>query len=215
MTKIRVILADDHSVLLDGLRFLLEAHSDIQVVGVATDGRQAVDLGKKFLPDVIVMDIAMPELSGIEALQILRQDCPNVKVVILSMYATQVHIHRALQSGALGYLLKENAGQEVVNAVRSAAAGKRYLSQRVNDLIVEEYIQVAAPRDPLDLLNLRERDILRLVVDGKTSAEIAQILFLSPKTIDTYRSRLMGKLGVEDLPGLVKFAIQKGIISVE
>jgi DNA-binding NarL/FixJ family response regulator len=163
------------------------------------------------------MDIAMPALNGIEAAQQVRDTCPNTEVVILSVHATTEHIYRALEAGAKGYLLKESAGQEVVDAVRAAHAGRRFLSQQITESVIDQYLrqrQDAPPKSPLERLSSREREILQLVVEGKSSAEIAKTLYLSPKTVETYRSRLMQKLGVGDLPGLVKFAIQNGLTPV-
>jgi DNA-binding NarL/FixJ family response regulator len=211
---IRVFLADDHDVVRDGLRFILEAQGDINVIGDAADGRQAVCEVEQLHPDVVVMDIAMPELNGIEVTHQIQETCPSTQVVILSMYSTPEHIFRALQAGARGYLLKESAGQEVVNAVRAVHCGRRYLSQRIAETVIDDYVhqrQSAMDRSPLQRLSPREREILQLVVEGKSSAEIAEKLFLSPKTVETYRSRLMQKLGLENLPSLVKFAIQHGL----
>ena len=209
---IRVLLADDHAVVRDGLRFLLEAGGNITVVGEAADGRQAVRQVQALLPDVVVMDIAMPELNGIEATEQIRQACPSTQVVILSMYATKEHILRALRAGAKGYLLKESAGQEVVDAIRAVRTGRRYLSQSIAETVIDDYVHERPPaQSPLERLSSREREILQLVVEGKSSTEIAEILYLSPKTVETYRSRLMRKLGLSDLPSLVKFAIQHGL----
>jgi len=211
-------LADDHAVVRDGLRFLLEAQADIAVVGDAADGRQAVRLVQQLRPDVVVMDIAMPELNGIEATQQIRETCPSTQIVILSVHSTTEHVFRALQAGAQGYLLKESAGMEVVNAVRAVHNGRRYLSQRITETVIDNYVrqrQAAEIRSPLERLSPREREVLQLIAEGKSSAEIADILSLSPKTIETYRSRLMQKLSISDLPSLVKFAIQHGLTPLE
>jgi DNA-binding NarL/FixJ family response regulator len=215
---IRVLLADDHTIVRDGLRALLEAHADITVVGDAANGRQAVDQVRKLRPDVVVMDIAMPELNGIEATQQIRESCPSTQVVILSMHSSPEHVFRALQAGARGYLIKESAGKEVAVAVRALHAGRRYFSQQITDTVIDDYIhqrQFSSDQSPLGSLSPREREVLQLVVEGKPSVEIAEILFLSPKTVETYRSRVMEKLGIHDLPGLVKFAIQHGVTTLE
>lgn len=215
---IRVFLADDHGVVRDGLRLLLEAQGDITVVGDAADGREAVRQVQELGPDVVVMDIAMPELNGIEATYQLREMCPAIQIVILSIHSAPEHILRALRAGARGYLLKESAGTEVVEAVRAVHAGRRYLSQRISDTVIDGYLRQDPGdrvRSPLESLSPREREVLQLVVEGKTSAEIGKILFLSPKTVETYRSRLMQKLGINGLPGLVKFALQHGLIPLE
>jgi DNA-binding NarL/FixJ family response regulator len=214
---IRVLLSDDHAVVRDGLRYLLEAQGDIVVVGDAADGRQAIKQSQQLHPDVVVMDIAMPELNGIDATQQIRETCPSIQVLILSMHSTTEHIFRALQAGARGYLLKESAGAELVEAVRAVNAGRRYLSDRIVDTVVDDYVdqsQATLAKSPLDRLSSREREILQLVVEGKSSAEIAERLFLSTKSIETYRSRLMQKLGIGDLPSLIKFAIQHGLTTL-
>jgi DNA-binding NarL/FixJ family response regulator len=215
---ITVFLADDHAVVRDGLRALLEAQSDIRVVGDAATGREAVRRVAQLCPDVVVLDIVMPDLNGIEAACQIGQICPATRVIILSMLSTTEHIFRALQAGVDGYLLKESAGIEVVNAVRVVHAGQRYLSQKISDRIVDDYVrqrQAARAPDPLVHLSMREREVLQLVAEGKSSAEIAGILSLSHKTVETYRSRLMRKLDVADLPGLVRFAIQHGLTPLE
>jgi len=211
---IRVFLVDDHAVVRDGLRFLLEAHGDITVIGDASDGHEAVRQVSQLCPDVVLMDIAMAGLNGIEATRQIRKSWPSTRVIILSMYATSEYIFHALQAGANGYLLKDSAGKEVVEAVRAVHAGRRYLSEEISEIMIDDYIrhrQASEPKSPLDLLSPREREILQLVVEGKSSAEIAEILYISPKTVETYRSRLTQKLGVSNLPELVKFAIQHGL----
>lgn len=216
--SITVLLADDHAVVRDGLRVMLEAEADIEVIGDAAHGREAVQRAVQLGPDVVVMDIAMPELNGIEAAREIGNLCPSSEVVILSMHSTSEHIFRALQAGARGYLLKESAGAEVVKAVRAVHAGRRYLSERISDKVVDDYVrgrQVTEPSLPLARLSPRESEVLQLVVEGKSSAEIAEILCLSPKTVETYRSRLMSKLAIHDLPSLVKFAIQHGLTALE
>ena len=211
---IRVLLADDHTVIRDGLRFLLEAEGDITVVGDAANGRQAVDQVQKLRPNVVIMDIAMPRLNGIDATHQVFESCPSTKVVILSMYSSAEHISRSLQAGARGYVVKESVGKELVEAVRSVNAGRLYLSQRIADTMINDYVhlcQATPTKSPLESLTLREREVLQLVVEGKSSAEISDVLCLSPKTVETYRSRLMQKLGVNGLLGLLKFAIQHSL----
>jgi DNA-binding NarL/FixJ family response regulator len=212
---ISVLLADDHAVVRDGLRALLEAQADIEVVGDAANGREVLRLAQQLHPDVVVMDIAMPELNGVEATQQMHDAYPSTQVLILSMHSTTEHIFRALQAGARGYLLKDSAGAEVADAVRVVHAGRRYLSQKIAATVIDDYIAERHRTSPLESLSSRERQILQLVAEGKSSTEIAAILFLSPKTVDTYRSRLMHKLDIGDLPSLVKFAIQHGVIQLE
>lgn len=209
---IRVLLADDHTVLRDGVAALLEAQDGITVVAHAQDGREAVRKITEFKPDVAVMDIVMPELDGIEATRLVHKSSPLTQVVILSMYSTNEHIFRALHAGAKGYLLKESAGAELVAAVRSVHAGRRYLSEKITESVVDGYIREDQPIEPLGKLSSRERQILQLVVAGKSTADIARTLSLSPSTVDTYRSRLMKKLDIDSIAGLVKFAIARGLI---
>jgi DNA-binding NarL/FixJ family response regulator len=208
---INVLLADDHSVLRDGLAALLQAQEGFAVVAHAQDGREAVRKAAEFKPDVVIMDIVMPELDGIEATRLIHASSPSTQVVILSMYSTSEHIFRALQAGAKGYLLKESAGAELLAAIRSVHAGRRYLSQKITENVLDDYVRDHHPTEPLAKLSSRERQILELVAAGKSTAEIAATLFLSPKTVDTYRSRLMQKLDIDGFASLVKFAIANGL----
>lgn len=215
---ITLFLADDHAVVRDGLRFLLEAQEDIKVIGDADNGRDAVRQVTQLAPDVVILDIAMPELNGIEAAAQIHEACPSTQIIILSMHSTNEHVFRALRAGARGYLLKESAGVEVVKAIHVVHAGRRYLSQKISDQVIDDYVsqrETIEEESPLARLSSREREILQLVVEGKSSADIAETLFLSPKTIETYRSRLMQKLGIGDIPSLVKFAIQHGLTPLE
>lgn len=215
---VRVFVADDHTIVRDGLISLLQSHSDITVIGNAANGRDAVQQVLQLKPDVVVMDISMPELNGIEATkQILDADSGN-RVIILSMHSTSEHIFRSLQAGAKGYLLKESAGTELVKAIHTVMIGRRYLSQKIADSVVDDYIRDQdsdRSKSPLNRLSSREREILQLVVEGKSSVEISKALFLSVKTIETYRSRMMTKLDIRDIAALVKFALQHGLISLE
>ncbi|MEK7685744.1 MAG: response regulator transcription factor [Verrucomicrobiota bacterium] len=215
---IRVLLADDHAVVREGLRLLLESGDGIQVVGEAANGIQAVRRTQTLKPDVVVMDAAMPELNGIEAAAQIRQECPAANVVILSMHSSAEHVRRALQAGARGYGLKESAGAEVVEAVRAVHAGRRYFGRGLAETVVDDYLrpeQGSGPRHPLELLSLRERQVLQMVVEGKTSEEIAGQLFLSVKSVETYRSRIMLKLDLHEVPSLVKFALRHGLTTLE
>ena len=215
---IRVFLADDHAVVRDGLRLLLEAQRDITVVGEAADGRETVAQSLQLHPDVVIMDIAMPELNGIEATHQIRQTCPSTQIIFLSMHSNAEHVFRALLAGARGYLLKEEAGMEVVKAIYAVHAGRRYLSQRITDVVIDDSVfryKSAQTKSPLERLSSRERQILQLVAEGNSSAKIAANLNLSAKSVETYRSRLMRKLGVGDIPTLVKFAVQHGLTRLE
>ena len=212
---ITVFLADDHRVLRDGLHILLETQDDVEVIGEAENGKEAIEGIAEKKPNVVVMDITMPELNGIEAAQIIHDTIPETSIVILSIHSDLEHIFRALQAGAQGYLLKESAGSEVISAVRAVHLGRRYLSPSIRDMVMEAYMQNRELQSPLEILSLREREVLQLTVEGYSSAAIAEKLDLSSKTVETYRSRLMGKIGVHDLPELVRFAIKHGIIPLD
>lgn len=209
---INILLADDHAIIRDGLQSFLGAQPDFKVIGKAATGREAIYQVSKLCPDVVIMDITMPHLNGIEATRHIRELCQDTRIIILSMHATTEHIRRAFQAGAHAYLLKESAGMEMVNAIRVVHSGQRYLSQKIINTLVDCSDQLSSvPADPLTVLSSREREVMQLVVEGKPSAEIARMLNLSPKTVETYRSRLMQKLGINDLATLVKFAVQRGL----
>ena len=214
---ISVVLADDHTIVRDGLRALLEADPEIRVVGNAADGRQVVSQVQELQPDVVIMDISMPELNGIDATRKILQSSPQVRVIILSMLGTADHVFHALQAGARGYLLKESAGREVMDAVQTVYAGEMYFSRPITQTLVNDYLQQRdeTQKGSLETLSLREHEILCLVVEGKTSAAIGKSLNLSPKTVESYRSRMMQKLGVSDMAELIKFAIKHGMISLD
>jgi DNA-binding NarL/FixJ family response regulator len=213
---IRVYLVNDHAAVRKGLRCLLEAQDDMTVVGEAAGGRQAVQEVLQLRPDVVIMDIALSGLSGIEATQQIRQASPSTQIVILSLHTTNEHIFRSFRAGAKGYLLKEYAGQEVVEAVRAVHADRRFLSQQIGEMVLERYLEEHLEDDsnPLERLTSCEKEILQLLAEGKSSLQIGQILHLSTKRAETYRSRLMQKLKIPDLPSLVKFAIQHGLIEL-
>lgn len=211
---IRILIADDHTLLYDGLKAILEAQDDLKVIAYAKDGFTAVEQARELKPDVIIMDIAMPRLNGLSAVTQIKRHLPEIKIIILSMHMTTEHIYQALKAGANGYLVKESAGRELVEAVRLVIEGQSYLSQRVASELMKDYIilrETKAEQSPVDSLTDREREIVQLVAEGKTTAEIAEMLSLSTSTVDTYRSRAMKKLGVVGLPELVKFALQHGL----
>jgi DNA-binding NarL/FixJ family response regulator len=210
---ITVLIADDHAVVRDGLLALLAKAEDLQVVGVAGNGRDVIDLAQRTRPDVVVMDIGMPELDGVEATRRLRETHPESRVLILSMHLSSEHVVRALHAGANGYVVKESAGEEVVEAIRAVFSGRRYLSHQISELMIDDFLRDGVQVSPLDRLSLRESDVLKLVVEGHTSADIAERLALSSKTVETYRARIMRKLGVKDTVALVKFAMRHGIVS--
>ena len=208
---IKVLLADDHALVLDGLRALLEPHHDIRVIGHVSNGREAVKLAVEKQPDIVVMDISMPELNGIEAMQLIQEKCAKTQIIILSMHSNSEHVFRALQSGARGYLLKSSAGKEAVKAIRNVYAGNRYISQKLAGSVIDDYVQDRHSSSPLDSLSSREKQVLQMFIEGHSVAKTAETLFLSPRTVETYRARVMQKLDVHNLPALVKFAIQHGL----
>ena len=211
---IRVLIADDHGVVADGLRSLIDAEADMDVVGCSPDGRDAVCKAMKTKPDVVVMDNAMPVLNGIEATCLICQQRPSTRVVMLSMYADPLHVRRALQAGAMGYVPKNSAAQEVLEAIRAVHGGRRYLS---GTLVAGAIDQLAActGTHPLDRLSARERQVLQMLAEGHRVADIAATISLSPKTVETYRARMMEKLDLHDLASLIRFAIRYGVASIE
>jgi len=209
--KIRVLLADDHTLMREGLRALLGTAPDIEVVGEVRTGREAEQQTPRLDPHVVLMDIAMPDLNGIEATRLIHAKCPAIRIVILSMHATTEYVYRAFEAGACGYLLKEMAVGEVIAAVRAVHRGGTYLSPALAAIMPNP--ASGHVRGPVDSLSTREKQVLQLVVEGRTSNDIAKMLCLSPKSIDTYRSRLMTKLGVRDISSLVKFALEHGLTS--
>jgi DNA-binding NarL/FixJ family response regulator len=210
---IRILIADDHGVVAEGLKSLAEAEPGIEVVGIVSDGREAVKHAKESRPDVIVMDMSMPELNGADATRAILQNDPSCRVIVLSMYAEREYVRRALKAGAMGYVVKRSAAKELVEAIRAVHAGQRYLSPRVADVVIESGADEGD--DLLARLSMREREVLQLLAEGNTGAEIARRLSLSQKTVETYRARLVEKLGIRDLPGLVRFAIQRGIVTLD
>ena len=211
---IQVFLVDDHTIVRDGLAAVIKSHRNIHVVGMASDGVEALKQVKELKPDVVLMDISMPNLNGIEATKKIIESCPNTRVIILSMHNDPERIYRSLKAGAKGYLLKESAGPEVIQAIRQVHKGGSYMSPKVADNFLDQKSGNSVFRS-LELLSAREMETLQMVVDGKSSAQISKELNLSKKTIETYRSRIMEKLGIHDLPGLVKYAIQQGLTSLD
>jgi DNA-binding NarL/FixJ family response regulator len=213
---IKVLIADDHSVVSEGLRKLVEDQSDMEVIGLVEDGREAVrHVLEAEPPDVIVMDLAMPVLNGTEATRIIRERRPATRVIVLSAYSDPVHVYRALQAGATGYVAKKSVAKELIDAIRAAYEGKHYLSAHLTHGLIAHVAQKNGSDDLLLQLSSRERQVLKLLAEGHSIAEIAETLSLSPKTVETYRARLMDKLGIYNLANLVKFAIQQGLTPLE
>jgi DNA-binding NarL/FixJ family response regulator len=212
---IRVVLADDHSVVRQGLRVWLERSGFVQVVGEAADGREAVAMVEQLRPDIVVMDIAMPMLNGIDATAQITRRSPDTKVIILSMHADESYILRALGAGAKGYLLKESTETDVLPAVQSVRDGKPYFTASIARLLLEDYMRMLKQnnlQDSYDLLTEREREVLQLLALGKSNKEVAQILDLSPHTIDSHRTNMMQKLNLHNTAEIVLYAVRKGII---
>ena len=212
--NINIMLVDDHAVVRDGLAALLSAQADLRVAGSFAGAADALRFAAQSPPDVAVLDIALPGIDGIEVAKRLQDQCPETRVLMLSMHASPEFVYQALRAGALGYVLKDSAGEEVVTAVRAVHAGRRYLSEKISARALDDYMRERGPDHPLERLSPRERQVLKLIVEGHTSNEVAALLGVSSKSIDTYRSRLMAKLGIEDMPALVKFAIRHGMTTV-
>lgn len=216
MNQIKVLLADDHTVLRQGLRALLEDQPDITVMGEAEDGRWAVHLAHELQPDVVLMDIAMPLLNGLEATLQIKRDHPEIAVLILTMHENEEYVRQVLAAGASGYILKRAAASELVAAIRAVHAGEAVLSPSITRVVIEEYVRHDGAHLESDCNDLtpREREVLQLIAEGHTSKEIAEMLNLSVKTVQAHRTSLMQKLDLHDRGGLIKYAIQKKIIEV-
>jgi two-component system response regulator NreC len=211
----KVLLADDHSILREGLRMVLDAQPQIKVVGEANDGREAVDLAEKLHPDVVVMDIAMPNMNGLEATRQIKRRWPEIRVVILTMHENQQYLTQIVKAGASGAVLKRSAGTELLTAIKAAATGQSYFSPSIASMMLEDYRVLLSGEgvDDPQVLTEREREVLQLVAEGKTNQEIASALFLSIKTVQTHRAHIMDKLGVHDRTDLVKYAIRTGMVT--
>ncbi len=216
MDKIRILLADDHTILRNGIRALLEDEPGMTVVGEAEDGRSAVTLACQLEPDVVVMDIAMPLLNGLEATRQIKRQCPRVRVLILTMHDNEEYIRQVLEAGAMGYVLKDAAAKELISAIRAVYHGEAVLSPAITRLVIEDYLRWGGIR-PVDVdnkLSPRERELLQLVAEGYTNKQIAEILTISVKTVQAHRMSLMQKLDLHDKGDLIKYAIQKKIIEI-
>jgi len=216
MRKTRVLLADDHQLMRSGIRLMLEREADLSVVGEASDGREAVALVKSLKPDVVVMDIGMSNLNGIEAAQQMTGENPEIAVVMLSMHSDESYVLRALKAGARGYLLKDSAEADLIKAVHVVAGGKSFFSPAVSKVLLDDYVRKlrrSGTEDAYDLLTARELEVLQLIAEGKSNKDIANLLNLSVYTVESHRSNLMEKLNVRGLPELILYAVRKGIIS--
>src|SRR5215468_10810212 len=216
MKKIRILIADDHGVVRRGLRLQLEQHSDFEVVGEASDGREALTMADKLAPDIIIMDIAMPNLNGIQATAQLVKKNPQVGIIVLSMHSDETYLTRTLAAGAKGYLLKESAEFDLERAVRAVSQGKPFFSPAIANTLLEDYMRQLQQRglqDSYDLLTEREKEILQLLAEGKSNKDVAGILNLSTNTVETHRTRIMQKLDLHSTADIVLYAVRKGIIS--
>jgi DNA-binding NarL/FixJ family response regulator len=210
MKRIRILLADDHAVVRQGFKMILAAQPDMEIVGEAANGREAVELAEQLRPDVVVMDVSMPELNGIEATRRLASSVPHARVVALSMHKDSVYVREILRAGARGYLLKDSGAADLVAAIRAVASGESYLSPAVSNAVLDDYRRIAT--NPIDLLTSREREVLQMLAEGKTNKEIANVLNLSVYTVEAHRGRIMEKLNLHSIGELVRFAVRNGLI---
>jgi DNA-binding NarL/FixJ family response regulator len=217
MTTISIVLADDHQVVLEGFKVLLSAERDFRVVGEAHDGPQALDVVEKLKPDVLVVDLMMPGMNGLEVLRQMRDRAPTTKTAVLSMHASEAYVSEAMRSGAQAYVLKQAQARELVQAIRAIADGQRYLSPPLSEQKLRDWEKRAqsSPPDAYDTLTAREREVLKLAAEGLTNADIGERLGIGKRTVETHRANLIGKLGLKSQAELVKYAIKKGLLSVE
>ncbi len=216
MFAIKILLADDHTILRKGLRLLLEREAEFKVIGEASNGREVVDAVDRDAPDVVIMDIAMPMMNGIEATKRISEGHPKTAVIILSVHSDEAYVLRALKAGARGYLLKDSAEGDLIQAVRAVAAGKAYFSPAVSKILADDYVRQVREQgveDPYDLLTARERELLQLIAELKATKEIADLLGLSPHTVDTHRGNLMQKLNIHSIPEVILYAVRRGVVS--
>jgi DNA-binding NarL/FixJ family response regulator len=216
--QVRVVIADDHHLVRKGFRALLEHEPDIEVVAEAVDGREAMQQVERFRPDVLIMDLQMPGMSGLEAVHQLRGQESPVRVLVLTMHKDAERILQVLRAGAAGYILKDSAVSDLVEGIRTVARGEVFLSPAVSTRVVTDLIDLLDSTEitsPLDMLTDREREVLQLIAEGNARRDIAELLYISPKTVDTHRSNLMGKLGARSEADLVRVAIRHGLVSLE
>ncbi len=215
--SIRILLADDHKIVRAGLRALIEKQSGMEVIAEAGDGRSAVQMVQELLPNVVIMDIAMPDMNGIEATRQITATAPNVKIVALSMHSDKRFVAEMLKAGAAGYMLKDCAFEELANAIRSVITNRTYLSPKIADIIIKDYTRLFPNTEfsVFSILTLREREVLQLLAEGKTTKEISSSLQISVKTVETYRKQIMDKLDIYSIAELTKYAIREGLTSLD
>ena len=212
-----IILADDHPIVRRGLRSVLEAEKNFSLIGEAGDGLEAVRMVENLQPDILITDMMMPGLTGLEVTRQVRYRVPKTKIIILSMHASESYVLEALRNGANGYVLKDTVSEELVEAIRDVIAGRRYLSSQLSERAIETYILKAesTPEDSYDSLTTREREVLKLAAEGSTNNEIAERLFISPRTAETHRANLMKKLALSNHTELIRYAIRRGVLSLD
>jgi two-component system, NarL family, response regulator NreC len=219
MSKTRILVVDDHSIVREGLCQLLNSQPDMEVTGEAEDGLDALQMAKSLVPDVTLIDIAMPRLNGIEAIRLIKEAVPVTQIVVLSMHKKEVFVHEVLSAGALGYVLKAAPSTEVLEAIRAARNGRYFLSSMIEAEVISAYLDARGQTQPAvkgyDLLSEREQQVFRLVVEGRSTNQIAELLCISPKTVEKHRTSMMRKLGVDDILGLVKYAVKTGLLDPE
>ena len=215
MSKVRILLADDHALVRAGMKSLLESTEGFEVVAEASNGREAVRLARTIGPDIALLDIAMPELNGLDAARRLAAESPGVKVLILSMHADAGYVREAMQAGTAGYVLKDASVDELELAIRAALRGERYLDPRVSKHVIEGYVRGLQAEEPGPALTPRQREILQLIAEGRSTRDIAERLHLSVKTVETHRAQLMDRLDIRDVAGLTRYAIRIGLVSDE
>ena len=214
---ITIILVDDHVIMRDGLRQLLEVESDMEVLGEADNGREAVKLALEKKPDIVIMDVAMQDMNGIEATRQIKNENPDIKVIALSMHSERQIVVGIFRAGASGYLLKDSSSMELVEAVRTVYRGRNYLSQKISDIVLQEISDVKKDTESIgvEILTNRESEILQLISEGNSTKKIAEVLFISPKTVESHRANIMEKLNIHNIPELTKYAIRAGLTSVD
>jgi DNA-binding NarL/FixJ family response regulator len=215
MDKIKILVVDDHAIMRDGIRALLSLHDDIEIVGEASEGNEAIEKAQELMPDVLIMDIAMPGMDGLEATRRMRKKSPKIKVLVLTQYDNKEYILSVIKAGAAGYVPKRALGSELISAIRAVHQGDSFLYPSAAAALIEDYLQQAKEEEPYNQLTAREREILKLIAEGHTSREITDMLFLSLKTVLGHRSKIMEKLNLHNQTELVKYAMRKGLVSLD